>query len=462
MKTTLLTALAAAALAAGCSKSDTGTPCVKIAPTIQTRVTGLHFDTGDRIGLSIAKGSETYAQNVPMTYDGTAFTAADLLWYNDSNEKSTLTAYHPYSEQGMPAEFSVATDQTSGGASSDLLVAVKKEVTPSSAPVGMLFYHVMSQLTIVLTNNSDAPVTGVTVGGLVPTAVVDFTVPSAAAKSGAAAADVEAFEVTADAAYRAILVPQQATLTVTVATGDGKSRSKTLSSAQLESGKRYDMSVVVTNIDIDVELSGEVVDWGDGGSLDGGGDGGDPNETVGTAPARRPVDIGVGGGSLRRLAVAQAPHRRVGVHFGRGRHARLGIRQLRGLLPHRGSLRPGRNRGGTGRCVRSGLHRPRLVGEGDRPVGARTQHPEAVEPELLPVLGGMAHLEDEAVDLARSLQFTDARLSQQAAQHTVVAFEQLRKNNAYARLLDDERPELGHDEPLVRPEILRYGLNQHD
>ena len=67
-------------------------------------------------------------------------------------------------------------------------------------------------------------------------------------------------------------MPQQATLTVTVATGDGKSRSKTLSSAQLESGKRYDMSVVVTNIDIDVELSGEVVDWGDGGSLDGGGD----------------------------------------------------------------------------------------------------------------------------------------------------------------------------------------------
>ena len=256
---------------------------MKIAPTIQTRVTGLHFDTGDRIGLNITKGSETYARNVPMTYDGTAFTAAGLLWYNDSNEKSTLTAYHPYSEQGMPAEFSVALDQTSGAASSDLLVAVKKEVTPSSAPVGMLFYHVMSQLTIVITNNSDAPVTGVTVGGLVPTAVVDYTVPSAAAKGGAAASDVEAFEVTAGAAYRVILVPQQAALTVTVATDDGKSRSKTLSSAQLESGKRYDMSVVVTNIDIDVELSGEVVDWGDGGSLDGGeggdesgGEGGDP------------------------------------------------------------------------------------------------------------------------------------------------------------------------------------------
>lgn len=65
----------------------------------------------------------------------------------------------------------------------------------------------------------------------------------------------------------------------------------------------------------------------------------------------------------------------------------------------------------------------------------------------------MAHLEDEAVDLARSLQFTDARLSQQAAQHTVVAFEQLRKNNAYARLLDDERPELGHDDRLSTRDI---------
>ena len=57
-------------IAAGCAESEKGTLCVKIAPAIRTRVTGLHFDTGDRIGLSIAKGSETYVQNVLMTYDG--------------------------------------------------------------------------------------------------------------------------------------------------------------------------------------------------------------------------------------------------------------------------------------------------------------------------------------------------------------------------------------------------------
>lgn len=44
-------------IAAGCAESEKGTLCVKIAPAIRTRVTGLHFDTGDRIGLTISKGS---------------------------------------------------------------------------------------------------------------------------------------------------------------------------------------------------------------------------------------------------------------------------------------------------------------------------------------------------------------------------------------------------------------------
>lgn len=261
-------------IAAGCAESEKGTLCVKIAPAIRTRVTGLHFDTGDRIGLTISKGSALYAENVPMTYDGTAFTASGLSWYNDLNEKSVLTAYYPYAEGGRPDEFTVSSDQTQGNGPSDLLAAVKTDVTPVSAPVGMIFYHVMSQLTIVVSNSSSASVTGVSVGGLVPTAEIDYSAPKAAAKSGVAAAEVKACEVKSGATYRAILVPQQAALTVTVTTDDGRSHTKTLSSAQLESGKRYDMSVVVTNIDIDVELSGEVVDWGDGGSLDGSGEGG--------------------------------------------------------------------------------------------------------------------------------------------------------------------------------------------
>ena len=264
-------------IAAGCAESEKGTLCVKIAPAIRTRVTGLHFDTGDRIGLTISKGSAPYAENVPMTYDGTAFTASGLSWYNDLNEKSVLTAYYPYAEGGRPDEFTVSSDQTQGNGPSDLLAAVKTDVTPVSAPVGMIFYHVMSQLTIVISNSSSAAVTGVSVGGLVPTAEIDYSAPKAAAKSGVAAAEVKAGEVKSGATYRAILVPQQAALTVTVTTDDGRSHTKTLSSAQLESGRRYDMSVLVTNEEIQISLSGDIGDWEDGGSLDGSGsgDGGD-------------------------------------------------------------------------------------------------------------------------------------------------------------------------------------------
>lgn len=269
-------------IAAGCAESEKGTLCVKIAPAIRTRVTGLHFDTGDRIGLTISKGSAPYAENVPMTYDGTAFTASGLSWYNDLNEKSVLTAYYPYAEGGRPDEFTVSSDQTQGNGPSDLLAAVKTDVTPVSAPVGMIFYHVMSQLTIVVSNSSSAVVTGVSVGGLVPTAEIDYSAPKAAAKSGVAAAEVKACEVKPGATYRAILVPQQAALTVTVTTDDGRSHTKTLSSAQLESGRRYDMSVLVTNEEIQISLSGDIGDWEDGGSLDGsgGGDDGDDSQTL--------------------------------------------------------------------------------------------------------------------------------------------------------------------------------------
>ena len=269
-------------IAAGCAESEKGTLCVKIAPAIRTRVTGLHFDTGDRIGLTISKGSAPYAENVPMTYDGTAFTASGLSWYNDLNEKSVLTAYYPYAEGGRSDEFTVSSDQTQGNGPSDLLAAVKTDVTPVSAPVGMIFYHVMSQLTIVVSNSSSAVVTGVSVGGLVPTAEIDYSMPKAAAKSGVAAAEVKACEVKPGATYRVILAPQQAALTVTVTTDDGRSHTKTLSSAQLESGRRYDMSVLVTNEEIQISLSGDIGDWEDGGSLDGsgGGDDGDDSQTL--------------------------------------------------------------------------------------------------------------------------------------------------------------------------------------
>lgn len=250
----------------GCIKEGADPMRVRICPTI-TRVTGVHFDRDDRIGLTITRDATPFVENVMMTYDGSEFSAPGLVWYGPRNETSTLTAYYPYREEGQPAEFSIAEDQTQGMVSSDLLAAVKTGVTPASSAVGMLFHHVLSQLTIVVSNASQSQVESVTLSGFVGTAEVDYVALTAVAKAGAPASDVKVFEVTPDATYRAVLVPQQGALTVTVRTADGRSHSKTLLSALLESGKRYDMPLSITEVDIDVTLSGDIEDWIDGGSL---------------------------------------------------------------------------------------------------------------------------------------------------------------------------------------------------
>ena len=88
MKRQLLLVLLAAGLAAapGCADKRDAVPGIRITPSIKTRVTGLHFDTGDCIGLTVTKNGSDYVRNHQMTYDGSAFTASGLLLYNDLNE----------------------------------------------------------------------------------------------------------------------------------------------------------------------------------------------------------------------------------------------------------------------------------------------------------------------------------------------------------------------------------------
>ena len=276
-----LLSVVAAALAAvglwGCAKNEPTPAYVRIVPTSGTRVAGLHFEEGDLIGLTVMRASGTYVENRKMTYDGTAF-AGDLLWYPETQETATLTACYLYSSSGLPEEFSVEADQRGGCQTSDLLGAVKRDVLPGSAPVNMLFYHLLAQLTVVIDNTSAASVTGVVLSGFVPTAEVDFGTLTAVAKSGEAAADIEAFEVEAGLSYRAIVVPQRADLTVTVALSDGSTRTKTIAGAELSGGRSYDLSVDVADKNLDLVLSCEIRDWAEGGEIGGSGGSGDSGD----------------------------------------------------------------------------------------------------------------------------------------------------------------------------------------
>ena len=270
-------------LLSGCSRDEDSHPEVQIYPVL-SRVTGLYFDRGDRIGLTISRASGDYVVNHPMEYDGSVFkAAAGLLWYENARDSSTLTAYYPYSDTGAPTQFRVAVEQRLGYESSDLLGAVQRSVVPGKAPIGMTFYHLMTQLSVKITNQTGSPVVEVAIGGTAIDALVDLSVPEAVVRPDAGSATIRAYEVIPDSVYRAILVPQQATLTVSVSFGNGETRTETIENASLESGRSYNLPVVVSDdsaLKIEVGLSGEIADWVDGGELTGSGntDGEDPDD----------------------------------------------------------------------------------------------------------------------------------------------------------------------------------------
>lgn len=262
---------AASFAASGCSHDAGSVPApslVTVAPAI-TRVDGLNFETGDRIGLTIACSSGVYKQNEPMDYDGSVFASAGLAWH-ETGESATLTAYYPYDATAVPTEFTVAANQTGGCEASDLLGAVKREVVPTAAAVGMVFRHLMAVVNITITNRTASAVTDVSLDGTVAAAAVDFEAQSAAAKSGAAVSKLRACAVTPDALYRIVVVPQTATPSFTVTTANGKVLTTDLAQHTFLPGKAYTVGLTVEAERLVPTISGEVADWEPGGALQPG------------------------------------------------------------------------------------------------------------------------------------------------------------------------------------------------
>lgn len=268
----MLAALAVGVCAGCTSKEDApdSDHTIRIAPLL-TRVTGLNFDTGDRIGLTVERADGRYADNAPLTYDGAIFSAPGLIWYNDLHETSTLWAYYPFTEEGTPTRFAVRTDQRSADefGTSDLLAAVRERVTPASTAVQMQFSHLLTRLVVRIDNRSSASVERTLVAGTIGTAEVDVAALHAAADATAPTVEITARETESGKNFEAILVPQSVRLTVAVLTSDGKRHEKTLSEArELRQGCRYTLDIVLTDIDIALSLGGEILDWDDGGTLD--------------------------------------------------------------------------------------------------------------------------------------------------------------------------------------------------
>lgn len=263
----LLFVAVVAAFFCACSEAGSGERrVIEIEPIIASRVTALNFETGDEIGLHIERAAGVYTENERLIYNGNSFIGNDLIWYDNDAETSTLKAYYPYQGGSFPTEFTLPTNQDNTSSTADLLGAVRNNVTPTSSAVPMRFYHLMARLVINVVNQSGKQISSAQIADMIPVAALDWSVPSASAKSGQSVATVTAKPLTAGSCYEAILVPQSAAMRVVITTDDGKQFEKSVS-AELLSGKSYTLAVTLLKEEIAVTLSGEIVDWGDGGEL---------------------------------------------------------------------------------------------------------------------------------------------------------------------------------------------------
>lgn len=271
MKKFLLSMVALAALAA-CEKNndapDYSNQKVSIDPII-TKATDVNFENGDKVGLSIIKGSENYVTNAEMTFGNNVFTG-DVVWYSDSEVASKFVAYYPFNANGVPTTFTVAEDQNSnnGYTKSDLMGAVRNDVKPSDNAVTVAFKHLLTKVVFKIKNESGSDISSVVLKGLVPTANVDLANLSVSAAS-TAASNITAMEVTANSAYQAIIVPQTVAMELVVTTKSGLELVQKLASTDLVAGGRYNINALVTKSGLDIKLSGEIEDWDDKGDIPG-------------------------------------------------------------------------------------------------------------------------------------------------------------------------------------------------
>ena len=260
---------------ASCSKSKQQVtpqyPAIRIAPEIVTRTTDTNFEQNDAIGVTIRKqNGSKYLENKYFSYDGISFSSIGTQWYPEAEDESDILAYYPYTETGWPATFTVKSDQRGTGYSfSDFLGAKRSGVKPALSPVDLTFYHLLAKIDIHPDVSAGSTIERITIGGFIPTAVVSLETQSASAMTGAAAAEIIAHEVTVNKAYDIILPPQKAVMQITVDTKNGQT-TKQIPDVTLVQGKRYELQMTITDTgDItQLELSGQIRDWGSGGIIE--------------------------------------------------------------------------------------------------------------------------------------------------------------------------------------------------
>lgn len=278
-----------------------------ILPAIQTRMTNTDFESGDAIGVTLRRRSGSdHLNNCRFTYDGLLFTSSEALWYNDADEAATLTAYHPYAST-LPQTFTVQRDQRNGGLSQSDLLFAQSDASPTADPVRLTFAHLLSLIVIETTADDGISIDHITVGGFAPSVAVDLTQGTVTSVTGSAA-EITAREEQANTRYRIILPPQSATMQVNAETSAGL-KTVSVPDVKLLSGKYYTLQLKISAESecCEVQLTGEIGDWEQGGLLGegGGSDQSQENpETPQTPEEEKKTTLEYGGVQYRTQTVA--------------------------------------------------------------------------------------------------------------------------------------------------------------
>lgn len=220
------------------------------------------FANGDAISVYAWTGESTtlptggfVVENSTNTFDGTSWTASpQMLW------KDGTTAHHFLSI--FPAR-AITDKEYSLEDDGDLLVAISKDVAPSSNPVSLAFNHVMAKLRVNLTfRNQWSPAPTVTgVNTTAQTAATVEWLPTTVTATGDATS-VSIPAITANTTYEALLVPQ--TCNVVNIIIDEETYTYT-GSITLVSGKVTTLNLNVGRDKVTLASEITINGWGDNG-----------------------------------------------------------------------------------------------------------------------------------------------------------------------------------------------------
>ena len=249
----------------------------------QSRATDTDFESGDKIGLFIAKSDTplevggNLVNNARLTYDGSSWEATHTLYWDDGTYNAY--AYYPYmnvisSTEDQP--FSVSTDQSTpktatgmgGYEASDLLYASQKGLTASNEPIKLTFKHIMSKLKIRLIKGEDykgdLPTEAkIYIHSTVPTATIDLQAGVATRYNRGKQQSIIAHQDD-DYIYSAIIVPQRLAYRQPLIEVVTKGISYLFESKFVfKPGVEHLVNLVITDSpeDASINIGGEIQNW---------------------------------------------------------------------------------------------------------------------------------------------------------------------------------------------------------